>query len=227
MSARITSISILSVALFLASSASADPFTATYTFTGSPGNQVSEPVDAQPVGATLADIARGSSLTPVAGADSINSSGFTTSAAPDLVGGFYEFSITPDAGYVMDLTELAFTERRSGTGIHDIELRSSLDVFAAPIFSTTVPDDLEERRQTIPLGAAFQDLTSAVTFRIYGFSAESTAGTWRLGVSGASAFPANLVLTGDLAAVPEPASLLLVGVGACVLLGRRLLRNTL
>ena len=37
----------------------ATSFTATYTFTGSPGDQVSEPVDANPVGALFADLTRG------------------------------------------------------------------------------------------------------------------------------------------------------------------------
>jgi hypothetical protein len=63
------------------SSVWAAPILATYTFTGSPGNQASESVDVQPFGATFSDITRGSGVTAFLGASSINSVNWETSAS--------------------------------------------------------------------------------------------------------------------------------------------------
>jgi len=103
------------------------PFTATHTFTGSPGNQASEPVDINPLGATLSDITRGPGVNANAGMHSINSNDWTTGATPDLPNDYYEFTITPLAGYELDVTDFPFTSRRSGTGPPNVEVRSSLE----------------------------------------------------------------------------------------------------
>jgi hypothetical protein len=63
----------LLVALAVPVVTTATPFTTTYTFTGSLGNQVSEPVDSNPVAATFSPITRGPGVSPVAGLHSINS----------------------------------------------------------------------------------------------------------------------------------------------------------
>jgi hypothetical protein len=203
-------------------------FIATYTFTGAAGDQATHSVDSQPTGATLAALSRGSSLTAVSGANSFNSSGFTTSATPDLIGGFFQFAITPDPDYIMTLSELAFSERRSSTGVGSFELRTSLDSFATSIFLFDVPDNTANRRHTIALPTSFQNLTSSVTFRLYGYDAEATSGTWRLGISSGDAnsgIPANLSLSGDLVLTPEPTSLTLFGVGSLLVIGGRIWRS--
>lgn len=191
-------------------------FTATYTFTGSPGNQASEPVDSNPTGATFSAISRGAGLTAATGLNSINSSGWTTLLLADTAD-YYTLTATPSAGFTMNLDELAFTERRSLTGIRTFEIRSSLDGFLLPLFvPTPVPDNDANRRQTFSLGPLFDNLTSAVEFRILGYAAESAAGTWRLGVDTSSAgggLPRNLEVKGDIHSVGEPGTLLLLAFG--------------
>ncbi|MGH9331233.1 MAG: PEP-CTERM sorting domain-containing protein, partial [Vicinamibacterales bacterium] len=149
--------------------------------------------------------------------NSINSSGWTIGAAADM-NDYYGFTITPAPGFVMDLTDLDFSERASSTGPTQFDVRSSLDSFASPIFSGATTIDANSRRQ-FDLTAAFQDLTVPVTFRIFAFQSSASAGTWRLGVSGepTAAVPANLQLVGDLTAVPEPTTLLLLGSGLAAL----------
>jgi hypothetical protein len=195
--------------------ASAFSATITYDFTLQPGDQTSTPVTIGLADLLEGDITRGSGITATDAGTSMSSFGFSTGAI-DL-NDYYSFILTPNVGFVMNLTSLEFSERRSATGIRDIEVRSSLDSFAASIFNTTVPDNALTRRQTVTFSPAFLNLGNALEIRIYGFNAEGDSGTWRLGVNNAgggnpNSLPANLVVTLDLQStneVPEPSTLAL------------------
>ena len=110
--------------------------------------------------------------------------------------------ITPDAGYEFALDTLAWTMRRSATGPVSFQWRSSLDAFATPFATFSLPDTTANVRLTVSsLGTLFADLVSPVTFRLYGFAAEGPLGTFRLGISSSDAgspLPDNLTVTGDL-----------------------------
>lgn len=116
----------------------------------------------------------------------------------------------------MSLTELQLDERRSGTGIRDWMVRSSLDDFASNIGTGfSVPDNSETRadQRISLLGGTFDRISGPVEFRIYGFNAESAAGTWRLD---------NVELFGNLTPVPEVSSVCWVAGG---LLGFSIIRS--
>ncbi len=151
---------------------------AVYSFTGAAGSEATLPPDAQPTGATASVISRGAGLTPSAAGGVFSSSGFELALTRDATD-YVEFGIAPDAGRALTLSALVFDERRSGTGIRTFALYSNLDGYTTPIQVFEVPDDTNTRTQRAVLGTAFTGLTTGVTFRLYGYAAEATAGTWR------------------------------------------------
>lgn len=189
----------------------------TYSFTGAAGNEASLAPDAQPANAVVSDISRGTGLTVSAGANTFNSSGFSTGAR-DLTD-YYSFSITPNLGYTMDLTRVEVDERRSSTGIRDWSIYSNVDGFTTALASFNVPDDTLTRvDQGVNLATIdFSNLTSTVEFRIYGFTAEAAAGTWRLD---------NVQLFGTIDASPVPEPSTYAGIAGGLLLGFGVWRRT-
>ncbi|MBX0292031.1 T9SS type A sorting domain-containing protein [Hymenobacter sp. HSC-4F20] len=168
-----------SALLSLASVAHAQTPLGLYTFTGATGSEATFPVDAQPTNATFSPASRGTGVTPSAGSNAFVATDWSTGAVD--AADYFSFSVTPSAGYTLRLDSLRFDERRSGTGIRDWAVRSSLDNFATDIVTVNVPDDTNTRtNRKIVLPAAFASLASAVEFRIYGYNAEATAGSWRV-----------------------------------------------
>ncbi len=90
---------------------------------------------------------------------------------------YYELILTAvpvgfDGYWSNHLQRTSFSNGNPETSLFD---RAS-DSFASDLFTTNVTDDtLIRARQTVNLGAAFDALSSAVTFRIYGYNAEGTS----------------------------------------------------
>ncbi|MHA3773947.1 beta strand repeat-containing protein [Verrucomicrobiota bacterium sgz303538] len=114
---------------------------------------------------------------------------------------YYEFSITPDAGFALNLDSITFTIQRSSTGIRQYSVRSDIDTYAsnlsASISSTTTALSVVNSPQenifqiadtsttavngsTITLGTTFDALTQTITFRFYGWNAEAKTGTFSI-----------------------------------------------
>ena len=169
----------MSVFAFSAMTQAAD--IAKWDFTGAAGNQASQSSSFAATGVTAGVVTRGAGVTASTAGNSISASGWTTSASPDITD-YYEFSITADSSTTLDIDTISFAERRSSTGIRTWSVRSSLDNYATDIVNpTTVPDDTFSRDQTVTLTAAFNAINNTtVTFRIYGYTAEAAAGTWRI-----------------------------------------------
>jgi len=150
----------------------------------------------------------------------------TTAAAAVSHGNFWSFSVTPVSGQMLNLTTLTFqtahadTNTGAGAGNTAVTMnffvRSSVDGFAANVgdtFSQAYPTSFIDRTVNLS-GAAFQNLDSTVTFRLYVF--ESAEVDTNQGVRWD-----NVVLNGEVVAIPEPSAALLGGIGALLLLRRR------
>jgi len=114
---------------------------------------------------------------------------------------YFTFTLTPNAGNAINLTNFIYTGQASGTGPSFFAFRSSLDTFTNNIGTPLAGG------ATIDLsGAPFQNLTSASEFRLYGWNASSTAGTFSVN---------DFTFNGTITAVPEPTSLALLGIAGC------------
>jgi hypothetical protein len=145
---------------------------------------------------------------------------------------YYEVTITPQVGSILDIDTLAFTIQRSGTGIRSYAVRSSLDGFAANLSASISPATTnllvgpgDEFRwafdanssalngSLVTLGPSFDVLTSPVTFRFYGWNAEALTGTFSVD---------NVALSGAITSVPEPSvAALFGGLGLLALVFKR------
>lgn len=110
---------------------------------------------------------------------------------------YYEVTITPVSGYTLNITGIKFTMQRSGTGIRQYSVRSSKDSYATNLPASISPanTDLQvvtgnvfqvldaattaEAGSTITL-TGFTSITTATTFRFYGYNAEAIGGTFSI-----------------------------------------------
>lgn len=120
---------------------------------------------------TVSGIGRGTGISANAGSDRYNATGWAT-AAIDL-NDYFQWTLTPNSSYEIDFVSLVYTGQASGTGPTTFALRSSVDNFASNIGAPTAAGT------TISLAAAaFQNRTTAITFRLYGWGGSSAAGTY-------------------------------------------------
>ena len=132
-------------------------------------------------------------------------------------GEYYSVTLAPQPGFALNLTTLTFTAQRSGTGIRTYAVRSSAggDAFATNLPASISPANSNlsvqtgnvffwtldsvstaQNGSTVSLGGpAFQNLTTPVTFRFYGWNAEGSGGTFSID---------NVVFTGNLAPAGGP-----------------------
>lgn len=164
---------------------------ATYTFDG----EVQTPDTLDPmVTASSFSLSPSASLTFPAGndptpADGISAKGWNVAEGAK----WWEFTITPAPGHLLNLVSMTFDDQRSSTGPLDWSL--SINGITAATGLATHDTFAANPMNTVDLsGAEFQGVESA-TVQLFGFSASSSSGTWRLD---------NVTLTGAAVAVPEP-----------------------
>jgi hypothetical protein len=97
----------------------------------------------------------------------------TTPAAAVSNNQFFQFSLAPESGFSMDVLSLSFDAGRGGASTpRGWALRSSLDGFLSDLATS----DVNSQQPTLTAfdidlpDLPFQDLTSEVTFRLYGYA---------------------------------------------------------
>ncbi|MBK8699748.1 MAG: hypothetical protein IPN29_09425 [Saprospiraceae bacterium] len=119
----------------------------------------------------VSGIGRGSGISGQNASDRYNADQWNL-AALDANDYFY-FTVTPNAGYSINLASFVYTSQASGSGPVNVALRSSIDNYANNIGSATVSGT------TITLSASqYQNISTAVTFRLYAWGGSNVNGTF-------------------------------------------------
>jgi len=89
---------------------------------------------------------------------------------------YIQFTVTPNAGFSFTATSFVFSWDRSNTGPSNVTLRSSLDGYTANIGSVLAMPVAISTGNTITI-SGISNITTAITFRLYGYGATLTTGT--------------------------------------------------
>ncbi len=135
---------------------------------------------------------------PVGAADGVNEYwNYTASLSPFT---YYEVGLKIAPNHTLELKTLSFYVRRSGTGIRNYCVRSSLDNYGSNIAASTgtnvnleaLPEEVffwkydsistssDQRGSSLLLGPDFHDLTDTIAFRFYAWNAEASGGTFSI-----------------------------------------------
>jgi len=127
---------------------------------------------------------------------------FNESSVRDNV--YFTFSASPDAGYKLDLSSLAFNVARGGASTpRDYDIRTNLDGFASSLTGIVAINTARPTFTPVSvslLASQFQGLTSPISFQVRFFTA---------GVSQNVDFD-DITLNGEV--VPEPNSLAILAI---------------
>jgi uncharacterized protein len=110
---------------------------------------------------------------------------------------YFEFKV--DLTTYQDVN-LSFAERRSGTGPLTFEIHYSTDgvnFIQIPAATTTVPNNTNWRSHSFDLSDLNSEIAgqASVQFRIYGYNASGSTGTWRID---------DVIFTGEAGEAPPP-----------------------
>lgn len=146
----------------------------------------------------------------------VNPNGNSVSAAQAVANSkYFSFTITPDAGYELDLASLTFKAARGGTSTpRGWVVRTSADAFASDLAASDVATVRPTWTDyTVSLtGTQFQDVTAPLTFRFYVYSP----------AAGSTIEFDNITVNGEVVAViPEPAAGIMIIAGMALLINRR------
>ncbi len=189
------------------------------------------PSSGTPVNFTISTITIGNSLgtvsTPINSSSA--SSGYTGASGQMNIGnafrtgalntasggsGYFEFTITPAAGYTFTLTNFDFGFRSTGTGPQAFALLSSQDSYATNLFTGTITANSSWSYKDNAVSFTSTTAGQAVTFRLYGYSGSGSASSGTI-----NGRMDDLTMT--VAAIPEPATAVLFGIGAMAIIFRR------
>ncbi len=149
----------------------------TFEFSALGGAEVTANSNTNATGVLSSVISRGTGVAAAANGGRFNSTGWTTGAAIDP-DDYVEFTITPDAGYTLNITDIVVLHQRSGTGPLNFVMRTSLDTYAADATNVFAGTDVTTTQTATFTFTSAINTSSAVTIRLYAYSAEAAGGTW-------------------------------------------------
>lgn len=148
----------------------------TFDFASIVGNEATVNSNFNDSRLTSSIISRGSGVAASAKVGRFSSSGWTTSSsiASDC---YLEFTITPNSYKKFSINSIQLQHSRSSTGPVAFSLRYSVDSYGSDLGGIQNIGDVTVVQNTT-FTFSVSDRTSSITFRIYGYSAEATLGTW-------------------------------------------------
>ncbi len=210
---RYFTIALTAAALTAAATPAAAAVLVQYQFSGNTGTEASEAAINVATGLTGLSLVRGPGLAATAGANSLNSTGFSTDTAND----YYGFGFTVGAGSTATVNQLIFGSQASGTGPGFINVLASVDNGAFTTVGSYALQASVNNSQTLTFATPLSAL-SRVEFRLV--AANNTNANGDTGIGAAGTFRvtnfqptgANTPFTIDgsvgrvIGAVPEPAT---------------------
>ncbi len=121
---------------------------------------------------TVSGVGRGTGINGSNANNRYNADGWSTAVSID-VNDYFEFTLTPNLGYYIDFNELLYTSQASGNGPTLFAVRSSVDGYTSNIAAPTSVGGTVSLTST-----SFDTISSAISYRIYGYSAVLASGTF-------------------------------------------------
>jgi len=149
----------------------------TFEFSALAGSEVTANSNTNATGVLSSVISRGTGVAAAANGGRFNSTGWTMTSSIDP-DDYVEFTITPDAGYTLNITDIVVLHQRSGTGPMNFVMRTSLDAYAADATNIFAGTDVTTTQNATFTFTSAINTTSAVTIRLYAYSAEAAGGSW-------------------------------------------------
>lgn len=125
---------------------------------------------------SVSGIKKGSGISGNVGDNRYNANGWNSVSLD--VNDYFEFMITPSSGYKIDFTSFSYNSQVSGSGPTSFSVRTSLDGYTADIGSPL--SGSTATLSTISLSGAYQGISSSITFRVYGWGASASGGTFSI-----------------------------------------------
>ncbi len=170
-----------------------------YDFSGQPGNQTTTSTSVVASGLSADPLSRGAGLGSVAFADSMSGTGWDVGDFTPSDNDYFEFSITPDSGYEMDVTSIDLSILRSSSGAKNYAIFTSLDNYASAATNTylDIGTGTQNLSFTFLTPSNFEGLASGLTLRLYG---------WNATTGGAAYLQSTFTASGSVNVVPEPST---------------------
>jgi hypothetical protein len=160
---------------------------------GNTGNEISVSSTTTDSNLEISEITRGIGLNASTLSNSFSSNNFSSASLVAAIAEneYIQFRVSPKAGYKASLNTLDSNFRRSGTGPSDFQWQYSLDAFQTSgtnigmliNYTSTATNGNSQNQIDLSVISALQNVSfpNSVTFRLYGWNASTTGGTFALG----------------------------------------------